>query len=72
MSTREQISTAFFNLIAGAAGFTAKSRRFVHWDQVNETQMPFWTMPKTGEQRGRQKRARHVRGCRGPALTFSS
>ena len=52
--TREQISVAFFNLIASAANFTATSRRFVHWDQVNETQMPFLTMIKTGEQRGRQ------------------
>jgi len=52
--TREQISVAFFNLIAGAANFTATSRRFVHWDQVNETQMPFLTMLKTGEMRGRQ------------------
>ena len=52
--TREQISVAFFSLIAGAADFTATSRRFVHWDQVNETQMPFLTMLKTGEVRGRQ------------------
>jgi hypothetical protein len=52
--TREQISLAFFNLIKGAASFTATSRRFVHWDQVNETQMPFLTMLKTGEVRGRQ------------------
>jgi hypothetical protein len=52
--TREQISVAFFDLIAGAADFTATSRRFVHWDQVNETQMPFLTMLKSGEQRGRQ------------------
>ena len=52
--TREQISIAFFNLIKGAASFTATSRRFVHWDQVNETQMPFLTMLKTGEVRGRQ------------------
>ncbi len=52
--TREQISTAFFDLIAGAADFTATSRRFVHWDQVNETQMPFLTMLKTGEVRSRQ------------------
>ena len=52
--TREQISVAFFDLIAGAADFTATSRRFVHWDQVNETQMPFLTMLKTGELRGRQ------------------
>ena len=52
--TREQISAAFFDLIAGAADFTATSRRFVHWDQVNETQMPFLTMLKTGEVRGRQ------------------
>ena len=52
--TREQIAVAFFELIAGAAAFTATSRRFVHWDQVNETQMPFLTMLKTGEVRGRQ------------------
>ncbi len=52
--TREQISGAFFDLVAGAAGFTATSRRFVHWDQVNETQMPFLTMLKTGEVRSRQ------------------
>jgi hypothetical protein len=52
--TREQISVAFFNLIKGTASFTATSRRFVHWDQVNETQMPFLTMLKTGEVRGRQ------------------
>ena len=52
--SREQISVAFFDLIAGSANFTATSRRFVHWDQVNETQMPFLTMLKTGEQRGRQ------------------
>src|ERR1700733_11926438 len=52
--TREQISAAFFALVAGAADFIATSRRFVHWDQVNETQMPFLTMLKTGEQRGRQ------------------
>ncbi len=55
--TREQISVAFFALVAGAAGFTATSRRFVHWDQVNETQMPFLTMLKTGEMRGRQSEA---------------
>jgi hypothetical protein len=52
--TREQISATFFALIAGAMDFTATSRRFVHWDQVNETQMPFLTMLKTGEMRGRQ------------------
>jgi len=52
--TREQISAAFFALVAGAADFAATSRRFVHWDQVNETQMPFLTLLKTGEVRGRQ------------------
>jgi hypothetical protein len=52
--TREQISVAFFDLVAGAADFAATSRRFVHWDQVNETQMPFLTMLKTGEVRARQ------------------
>jgi len=54
IAAREQISVAFFDLIAGAGDFAATSRRFVHWDQVNETQMPFLTMLKTGEQRGRQ------------------
>jgi hypothetical protein len=53
-ASREQISVAFFDLIRSAANFTATSRRFVHWDQVNETQMPFLTMLKTGEVRGRQ------------------
>jgi hypothetical protein len=52
--SREQISAAFFALIRSAASFTATSRRFVHWDQVNETQMPFLTMLKTGEVRSRQ------------------
>jgi len=51
--TREQISAAFFELLAGAANFAATSRRFVHWDQVNETQMPFLTLLKTGEARAR-------------------
>jgi hypothetical protein len=51
---REQIAVAFFDLIEGAANFTATSRRFVHWDQVNETQMPFLTMLKKGERRERQ------------------
>ena len=54
MPTREQISIAFFDLIKSAASFAAVSRRFVHWDQVNETQLPFLTMLKTGEQRSRQ------------------
>ena len=63
--TREQISVAFFNLIKGTADFAAVSRRFVHWDQVNETQMPFLTMLKTGEQRGRQSEGL-------PALTINA
>jgi hypothetical protein len=63
--SREQISGAFFDLIKGAANFTATSRRFVHWDQVNETQMPFLTMLKTGEQRSRQ-----TEGL--PALTINA
>ena len=53
--TREQIAVALFNLVAGAATFTATSRRFNHWDLVNETQMPFLTMLKTGEVRIRQE-----------------
>src|ERR1700761_2427269 len=64
-ATREQISVAFFDLIAGAADFAATSRRFVHWDQVNETQMPFLTMIKTGEQRARQSESL-------PALTINA
>lgn len=65
IATREQISVAFFDLIKGAADFTATSRRFVHWDQVNETQMPFLTMIKTGEQRARQSEGL-------PALTITA
>lgn len=53
-TTREEIAAAFFNLIKGAASFTATSRRFVHWDQVNDTQMPFLTMLKTAERRERE------------------
>jgi hypothetical protein len=53
-TTREQIADAFFALIAQASGFKASSRRFIHWDSVNETQMPFLTMLKTGEERSRQ------------------
>jgi hypothetical protein len=63
--TREQISVAFFDLIKGAASFTATSRPFVHWDQVNETQMPFLTMLKTGEVCGRQNEGL-------PTLTISA
>src|SRR5581483_6252989 len=63
--SREQISVAFFNLIKAAANFTATSRRFVHWDQVNETQMPFLTMLKTGELRARQSEGL-------PALTINA
>lgn len=63
--TREQISAAFFALVGGAADFTATSRRFVHWDQVNETQMPFLTMLKTGEVRARQSEGL-------PALTINA
>ncbi len=55
MASREQIAAAFFNLIKGAADFTASSRRFVHWDSVNETQFPYLTMIKTGEMRSRQE-----------------
>jgi hypothetical protein len=63
--SRQQISVTFFDLIKGAADFAAVSRRFVHWDQVNETQMPFLTMLKTGEQRGRQSEGL-------PALTVNA
>lgn len=52
--TREQITAAFFSLIEGATTFKASSRRFIHWDQVNDTQMPYLTMIKTGERRNRQ------------------
>ena len=53
-ATREHIATAFFALLTGATNFKATSRRFIHWDQVNDTQMPFLTMLKTGEVRARQ------------------
>jgi hypothetical protein len=53
-TTREQIAVAFFELVQTAGNFTASSRRFVHWDQVNETQMPFLTMLKRSERRERQ------------------
>lgn len=54
MTTREQIAVALWNLLQGAATFTTTSRRFISWDQVNETQMPFLTMLKTGEDRARK------------------
>lgn len=54
MITREQVATAFFNLLEASAAFTASSRRFVHWDQINGGQMPYLTMMKTGEVRERQ------------------
>ena len=63
--TREQIATALFDLVEGAADFTASSRRFIPWGDVNETQMPFLTMLKTGEVRGRQ-----AEGL--PALTINA
>jgi hypothetical protein len=53
--SREQIAVTFFNLVAAAGNFTATSRRFVHWDQVNDTQMPFLTMLKRSERRERQE-----------------
>lgn len=53
-TTREQIAVALFNLVEAAADFAATSRRFVHWDNVDGTQMPFLTMLKTGERRERQ------------------
>ena len=49
-----KIAVALWGLLEGAASFTATSRRFVSWDQVNETQMPFLTMLKTGEDRARK------------------
>lgn len=54
MTSREDIARAFFALLEGLDGFEASSRRFVHWDKVNGTQMPFLTMLKTGERRERQ------------------
>lgn len=53
MTTRDQIEQAFFALLETAAGFTDSSRRFIHWDQVNETQLPFLTILKAGEMRER-------------------
>lgn len=54
MTTREQIEEAFFALLGEAEGFAGSNRRFIHWDKVNQTQMPFLTMLKTGEDRQRQ------------------
>ena len=54
--TREQIGVAFWNLVSAAEGFSATSRKFIHWDQVNDgDQLPFMTMVKTGEMRIRQE-----------------
>jgi hypothetical protein len=58
--TREQIGSAFWNLLSTsplyAANFTSSSRKFVHWDQVTgAAQLPFLTMLKTGEERIRQE-----------------
>jgi len=70
--SREQIATAFFALIAGAANFTATSRRFVHWDQVNETQMPFLTMIKTGERREREDEGLPILAIEYHVLVYTS
>ena len=51
---RADIVAFFDRVVAGAADFTSTGRHFVHWDQVNETQLRFLTMLKTGEVRGRQ------------------
>lgn len=51
---REQIGAAFWRLLSRAEGFAGSSRRFIHWDQVSGTQMPFLTLLKTGEQRLRE------------------
>jgi hypothetical protein len=53
-TTREEIAAAFFALLETVPGVLATSRRFIPWDHVNETQMPFLTMLKTGEGRLRQ------------------
>lgn len=54
MTTREEIETAFWELVSSATGFTNNSQRFRSWDQVVGTQMPFLTMIPTGENRSRQ------------------
>jgi hypothetical protein len=54
MTTRAQIEAALFALLEQASGFTASSQRFIHWDQVNATQMPFLALLKTGESRERE------------------
>ncbi len=51
---REQIAVAFFDLVAGTKGLTQTSRRFVVRSAVNEMQMPFLTVRKTGERRSRR------------------
>ena len=53
-TTREQIAAALFGLAEGAASFKGTSRRFMHWDKVNGSMMPYLTMLKAGERRERQ------------------
>jgi len=71
-TTREQIATALFALVEGSADFKATSRRFVHWDQVNETQMPFLTMLKTGERRERQDEGLPILALEYHVLVYTS
>lgn len=52
-TTRSQIEAAFFSLLAVTSGIISSSQRFVHWDQANKSKLPFLTIIKTGEERGR-------------------
>jgi hypothetical protein len=54
-TTREEIASAFFALLEDSADFAGTSRRFVHWDKVDRSLMPYLTMIKTGERRERQE-----------------
>jgi hypothetical protein len=55
MTSREEIETAFWELISSATGFANNSQRFRSWDQVNGPgNFPFLTMIPTGENRSRQ------------------
>lgn len=49
MATREQIYSALFALVSNAAGFTTKSRRLRHWDDVEPSAMPAIFQLQKGE-----------------------
>ncbi len=54
MTMREQIGDALFALVEKAVAAEKSSRRFVRWDQVALTDMPFLTILKREEGREHQ------------------